>query len=257
MPIDVAEAIHANMLYADRRVSALGPAGVAERLGPWLAIDPGVDFPLFNMAIAAEPVSPARAKDAVRSAQAWFEQRRLGRYRLVARAGVDAPLVARARTLGFEVTDETPCMALVGPTLVSGAAEGLEVRSVRDEADLALYCTRFSSADPEWAAIIAGIGRTAMALPGFTLLLGLCEGAPVATSMAVVSGETVGVYNVEVDPRYRRRGFGAAMSQAAVAVGAESGCSLAGLQSSEMGLRMYEALGFRTVETYLSLERTG
>lgn len=242
------------MLYADRRVSALGPGGVAERCGPWLAIDPGIDFPLFNMAIVAEPVLPARVEQALRSAQGWFEQRRLGSYRLVARAGVDGPLIASARTLGFEVTDEMACMALLDPTLAPAAAQGMEVRAVRDEADLALYCTHFSGADPEWEAIIAGIGRTAMALDGFTLLLGLCEGVPVATSMAVVAGATVGVYNVGVDPRYRRRGFGTAMSRAAVRVGTENGCTLAGLQSSEMALQMYEALGFRTVETYLSLE---
>lgn len=146
-------------------------------------------------------------------------------------------------------------MALRGPGPPVAGAAGLEVRAVRNEADLALYCTQFSGADPEWEKIIAGIGRTAMALDGFTLLLGVCEGVPVATSMAVAVGATVGVYNVGVDPRYRRRGFGTAMSRAAVSVGTENGCTLAGLQASEMAFHMYEALGFRTVETYLSLER--
>lgn len=255
MSADVAEAIHANMLYADRRVSALGPGGVAERCGPWLAIDPGIDFPLFNMAIVAEPVSPADAEHALRSVHGWFERRHLGSYRLIVRAGVDAPLEACARAAGFEVTEEMPCMALRGPGPPVAGAAGLEVRAVRNEADLALYCTQFSGADPEWGKTIAGIGRTAMALDGFTLLLGVCEGVPVATSMAVGAGATVGVYNVGVDPRYRRRGFGTAMSRAAVRVGTENGCTLAGLQSSEMAFHMYEALGFRTVETYLSLER--
>ncbi|MGI8926864.1 MAG: GNAT family N-acetyltransferase, partial [Tepidiformaceae bacterium] len=181
----------------------------------------------------------------------------LAHHRFVLRAGADAALIAAARSAGLATGHEMPSMALEPlPGAPPPLPEGLRIRPVDDEADLALYTAQFIGADPEWDQVVKAIGRTAMSLPGFTLLLGLCDGEPVATSMAVVTGATVGIYNVGVDPRYRRRGFGSAMSLAAMAAGAAEGCRLAGLQASEMGYSMYEGLGFRTVETYLSMERT-
>ena len=49
---------------------------------------------------------------------------------------------------------------------------------------------------------------------------------------------------------FRRRGFGAAATRAVLRDGAERGASVAILQTSPLGHRVYEALGFREVVRY-------
>ena len=90
-------------------------------------------------------------------------------------------------------------------------------------------------------------------MPGSHLLLGTVNGEPVATSLALVTGATVGVYNVHVDPAYRRRGFGAAITWAAVEAGLRDNAELAWIGASPIGVRLYEQLGFRTEYTCVEL----
>jgi ribosomal protein S18 acetylase RimI-like enzyme len=255
MTTNTALAIHQNMLWADRRVAHLGARGTAENAGSWLLIDPGIDFPLFNMAVAAGRRSDIPGGAAIEFATAWFRGRGLNRYRLVLREHADAALLDAAAGLGMvEASRPMPSMALHPlEAAASVAPTDLKIAVVADETGLKLYTKQFSGADPAWTDVLKRIGKVAMKLHGFTLLLGTVDGKPVATSMAVVTGDTVGIYNVGVDPKFRRRGFGEAISRAAIQVGVESGCSRAGLQASEMGFPLYRRMGFRTVETYISM----
>jgi predicted GNAT family acetyltransferase len=61
----------------------------------------------------------------------------------------------------------------------------------------------------------------------------------------------VGVFNVATPPEHRRKGYGARITAKAVASGFRHGAESAFLQASEMGFGVYEALGFRTVTTYV------
>lgn len=251
---DTALAIHQNMLWADRRVAHLGPKGTAENAGSWLLIDPGVEFPLFNMAIAAGKRTDMPGEATIAFARGWFRDRGLKQFRLVLREHADAALVDAAEGLGMTENGEPmPSMALSLEAVSKAPPSDLKVTLVGDHAGLTLYSKQFSGADPAWADVVKRIGKAAMNLHGFTLLLGTVEGKAVATSMAVVTGDTVGIYNVGVDPGFRRRGFGEAMSRAAIDVGIEAGCVRAGLQASAMGFSLYKRLGFRTVETYISM----
>ena len=57
-----------------------------------------------------------------------------------------------------------------------------------------------------------------------------------------------GVYNVGTLESHRRRGLGEAMTAYAAELGrAVHGCSIATLQSSAMGLSLYQRMGYRTV----------
>ena len=63
-------------------------------------------------------------------------------------------------------------------------------------------------------------------------------------SMAYVAAGVVGVYSVSTRPEFRRKGYGEALTRAALG----SAPSLpAVLQPSEMGRAMYERMGFREV----------
>jgi ribosomal protein S18 acetylase RimI-like enzyme len=86
--------------------------------------------------------------------------------------------------------------------------------------------------------------------PRWDLFVGYADGVPVAKSMGFRHADLVGVYNVGTAEEARRRGYGWAMTMAVLVAGAAAGCSTATLQSSAMGLPMYEKHGFRTVFRY-------
>jgi GNAT superfamily N-acetyltransferase len=73
--------------------------------------------------------------------------------------------------------------------------------------------------------------------------------------MAIRTGDVAGVYAVGTLERARHHGVGAAATWAAVSAGQAWGCNTIVLQSSEMGLPVYTAMGFRTVTRYAIYER--
>jgi len=80
--------------------------------------------------------------------------------------------------------------------------------------------------------------------------VGRLDGRAVGYSLAIRSEGTSGVYNVATLPEARRRGVGTAVTWAAVEAGWRAGLDCVVLQSSEMAIPMYEAMGFRTIVRY-------
>ena len=78
------------------------------------------------------------------------------------------------------------------------------------------------------------------------------DGRPVGNSVAIRTGDVSGVYAVGTLPEARGRGIGTAVTWAAVAAGSAWGCDVVVLQASEMGLALYERLGFRTAVRYIT-----
>ena len=77
--------------------------------------------------------------------------------------------------------------------------------------------------------------------------LGTIDGRAVATSLGMIVDDTIGIFNVATLPDARRRGYGAAVTAAAMAHGQAGGARRAILESSPMGRSVYESLGFRQV----------
>ena len=74
------------------------------------------------------------------------------------------------------------------------------------------------------------------------------DGDPVAGAMAIGSSDVLGVYSVETVERARRQGLGRAVTWAAIEAGrAAWGSSVAVLQSSQMAVSLYAAMGFETI----------
>jgi N-acetylglutamate synthase len=86
--------------------------------------------------------------------------------------------------------------------------------------------------------------------PGVRCYLGEVDGTPVTTGLGVQVGPSVAVFNIGTPAAYRRKGYGAALTARVVDDGLSSGSTWAWLQSSEAGFRVYERLGFRTVESW-------
>jgi GNAT superfamily N-acetyltransferase len=86
--------------------------------------------------------------------------------------------------------------------------------------------------------------------PGVCAYIGEIDGKAVATGVGVRLAEHVGIFNVATLPAHRRRGYGAAITARAVRDGLDQGAKWAWLQSTTDGYRVYEQLGFRTLESW-------
>lgn len=132
---------------------------------------------------------------------------------------------------------------------------GLNVQLVADESAMADWLralTVGSSFPPEIERVLVDL----LEHLGFQLsstvrfFLGSLNGQPVSTSMLFLGGGIAGIYCVATVPDARQRGFGAALTRAAMREGLASGYHIAGLQSSQMGLHVYQRLGFREYCTF-------
>lgn len=80
--------------------------------------------------------------------------------------------------------------------------------------------------------------------PNMHYYIGRVEGKVVTSSIAYISDGIVGVFGVSTLPDYRRRGFGQAITWAAVVAAPELP---AHLEPSEEGATMYRSMGFREI----------
>jgi GNAT superfamily N-acetyltransferase len=97
--------------------------------------------------------------------------------------------------------------------------------------------------------------RSFVADPDVQLFLARLEGRPVGKSLAIRSAGASGVYDVGTVKSARRRGVGSALTWAAVTAGRGWGFDAIVLQSSQMGLSIYTAMGFRTVVPYTTFTK--
>lgn len=73
------------------------------------------------------------------------------------------------------------------------------------------------------------------------------DGRPVACAALCTAGDAAGIYAVAVAEEARRRGYGRAISLAALQAGADAGHRFGVLQSSTMGFGVYRAIGLTLV----------
>lgn len=156
----------------------------------------------------------------------------------------------------FEVRD-APAMTLDLRTLGRRpeAPPGLELRGVSDEATLRAYLSILDADPPPAGApamfppekvdrIVASVVPRLVHEPAPLRVLGLLDGRPVSTARLSLAGGAAGIYAVATLREARGKGLGAALTYACLATGRELGYRIATLQSSDMGLGIYQRLGF-------------
>ena len=168
-----------------------------------------------------------------------------------------ADLGARLEAAHVFAVGEAPAMTLdlraLGPR--PEVPPGFELRAVTDEETLRAYLAILDADPPpagapqlfppeKVARIVASVVPRLAHEPAPLRVLGLLDGRPVSTSRLSVAGGAAGIYSVATLAEARGKGIGAAITWDCLATGRDLGYRIATLQSSDMGLRIYQRLGF-------------
>lgn len=151
----------------------------------------------------------------------------------------------------FVLRDTVPAMSVDLQALIDAPGpEGLVVERVEDQASLVVAADlageTFGLAPdkrPRYVAVFSAFGFAEEAT--FQSYVGSVGGVPVAVSQSFVDGPVAGIYTVATMLEHRGRGYGKAVTLAALRGGRARGCRYGILQSTEMGRPVYASLGFR------------
>lgn len=223
---------------------AVSAAAGTATFGGAVAIASGARSPFFNPIIVVD--SSVIARD-VGSAIEWARARGI-EPSVQVRSDLDATVAGVAAEQGL-VADPwlMPGMALdpIPETIPPKPAE-LELTLVQTDVDLEAWY------------VAAGPGMRALIPPPFAfhpavrLAVGSTDGRPVCHSVVVDSPRAVGIYAVGTQKDARGRGYGRAITWAAVEAGRDAwGHKPVILQSSEMGQPVYRAMGFVEICRYV------
>jgi ribosomal protein S18 acetylase RimI-like enzyme len=163
----------------------------------------------------------------------------------------------RLEAAGLGKPERVPIMKLsLVDTPAPAEVAGLEIRKVTTPEELA-----------DFTAVVAGglepptdTGREFMARAVSAALdpagparfiVGYLEGTPVSCAEVVLHGGVAGLYNIVTLPGHRRRGYGSALTLAALRLAQTEGYLAAVLEASPEGEGIYLRLGFDTCGEFL------
>lgn len=232
-----------NYVEANRILVAFTKRGAYHERAGVAIVSSGLPVEALNWGLLRPPFDDVVASAA--AVRAAFATARLP-HRLVFRSEY-AEALRPLESEGWRRKQEpTPGMTLAVPAAVPPAPAGLAIRPVRTAAELAAYreAAFLGFGFPPGGAPIF-LHERLLALSHVRLYAGVAEGgAVVATSMLVATGAVAGIYWVATRPEHRGRGYGEALTWAAVAGGRALGCRVACLQASASGYPVYARMGF-------------
>jgi hypothetical protein len=228
--------------YVERHDVAIVCCGLPERSLNWGFLKPG----------ASELPATAAA------VRAYFEGRKLP-FQLTFRDAELAPAKA-LEPLGWKRRDDPiPGMALPLPAeSIPPVPEGLTIEEVESPEQLERFrdvAFRSFGYPPQVAPRF--MTEWLLGQPNVAMYAGVVAGEVVASSVLVTTGSVAGVYWVGTLGEQRRRGYGEALTWAAVAAGQRAGCTVASLQASALGKPVYQRMGFGQVLAYEHLLAPG
>ena len=130
---------------------------------------------------------------------------------------------------------------------------GLKIVPVKTKGDMEVFARTLNAGDfqapEEIARAIPNILRPSWSArgpePHLRCFVGYRDGVPVATSLRFLSDGVVGIYGIATVPEARNRGFGSAMTLAALEDGRAQGYHVGVLGATAMGEPIYRRLGFQ------------
>ena len=249
---NLADRAHANMTEAFASLPRHQPSGFVRRAQGIVVAVTGSPISLFNEVlpggdrVTADQLA-AGVEEVRRAGVGLFVQLREGR---------DDHLVPVVLDLGLEEAPDFswPAMALTDLPAAFHAPSGFEIRRV---GDIDGYRDHLGATGADPALTSTWMGPGLVGDPAWALFVGYVDDAPVAHSMGFMHEGVVGLYNVGTREGFRRRGYGWAMTEAALVAGAQAGCTAGILQSSRMGFGVYRAHGFRPLFRYRAFRGAG
>jgi ribosomal protein S18 acetylase RimI-like enzyme len=246
-PASLAVAIKANLYAFFGTFRAASQVSVHEDLSGfrWRT---AIAHPWFNGVLSTQPPA-ADASQTVRATLAYFQAHGVASFTWWLAPQVEpAGWAAHLLPLGFTYEDSTPGMAIDLANLPPPGNTPLTIQRVADQATLSVWAQVFTqgygipnSMTPAFQALIESLG---IQLP-LRYYLGSLNGQPVAASTLFIGAGVAGVYNVATLAESRGQGFGSALTLTPLVEARALGYRLGVLQSSEMGYRLYQRLGFQ------------
>jgi GNAT superfamily N-acetyltransferase len=267
-PAELAEAVDENLCALFRAMAENLPGGeIAEtaHLGRHLTFPTNPMFKGVWQARLAEDQVDAAIDETI----AWFKARNAPYFfwwtgpgttpadlgaRLQARGLLDMEGQQKTLAAGIRQTEAgAPGMAAdlreADESLLERVPPGFVIREAASETELYAFKKVFVETYqiPDWAgqawvdaALSLGIGSTP-----WRMYVGWLDGEPVATNMLFNGAGVASVYAVATLPAAQRRGIGAAITLQPLLTARELGYRYAVLFSSEMGVPVYQRIGFR------------
>ena len=244
----------ANNLRESFRVVAGSRAGgeVRELQGASIA-SAGVTFQMFNAAFLAAPiVTEAELVQRILLPSVHFQTRGQEWAYWVCEDWIEPRVRKRSRRVfeqhGLRLSTELPGM-IAGRLLPPlKPLPKLDVRRVSGKDTRAAFCEIGSVCFHVPIPWFHEVFDSESVWKRFAAYVGYFDGEPVSTTAVVTGGGAIGVYNVATVPEHQRRGFGEAVMRSALAdVGRDHAGAPLILQSTPVGLRLYQRMGFRTV----------
>ena len=158
------------------------------------------------------------------------------------------------RELGLQAGRFAPGMVRATSAKAPAPPPGLRIEQVRDPAELEAHVLALALGfgAPDGTGMEGLFPSSLLEDDRVVLFNGYVDGAaePSATAVSVTAEGVAGIYGITVQESGRRRGFGAAMTWAAIAAGARQGLAVAALQASPIGHPVYEQMGFAQIRTH-------
>lgn len=209
-----------------------------------------VPHPWFNGVVASQPASEEDVPS-IKEVTAYFSSRDVSAFTWWVQPSLSVSTWENyLKPLGFHYDNNTPGMAVDLHALREDVStpSTFKILPVEDLDSLKLWTHIFvvgyelpATWEKDFLDLMAGVG---IDLP-MRNYLGYLDGEPVATSNLFLGAGVAGVQCVATLPQARGRGIGAALTLAPLREAREMNYRVGVLQSSDLGFKVYQRLGFQ------------
>lgn len=232
------------------KICLLSDTARYEKKNNWTSLITGIHHPLCN-GIINPRLHPLHSEEQIKEAMVPFSEQQLPMIWWIGPSAKPANLPLHLENNGLIKADTAPGMAMKLSSLTKDTLPGnIEIRHATTPQELKDWDTIFStvfSLPPDAVAFFSEPFSIMVSKHSnqFQQLIVYLDGKPMACGSFFISAGVGGVYNIGTLQEARGNGIGTAITSAGLNWFRKNGIDVAILQSSAMGLSVYNRLGFR------------